>query len=419
MASFWKPWTWFGSGSQSLSRNEGLQISEPFIRPHEPSEPVNFDTAMQLSAFWAAARLWAETIASLPVKVQSLSGEEWVDDKQSDLTGLLNGRVNRYQNAVEFFETFVLNHVVFGNGYALKIHSGNRLVGLLPMNSGQVQTELLKDGSVVHYYHHDGGVIAYPEEKVWHWKMFGNGIVGLSPLGYARNAVSVGLAGDRRISQVFKNAGKPSGVLTIDGTLNGEQRKLIKERFNTLVSGDTDTLMVLEASMKFQPISMNPTDIQLLDSRRFQVEDVARFMDVPSVLINDTASTSSWGSGISEIMRGWYKRSLRNRVNSLQESMKSLVPVEKRARTRIRHDFDDLLKLDKKERMEANRAGIQSAIVTPNEARREEDLAPMPGGDQLYANAAVLPLEGRQPPTSAQAAQTAEEEDDEVQAPSD
>jgi HK97 family phage portal protein len=208
--------------------------------------------------------------------------------------------------------------------------------------------------------------------------------------------VSVGLAGDRRIGQVFKNAGKPSGVLTIDGTLKDDQRQLVRQRFKDLTEGGTDTLMVLEGSMKFQPISMNPTDIQLLDSRRFQVEDVARFMDVPSVLINDTAGTTAWGSGISEIMRGWYKRSLRNRVNSLAESMRqNLLPDGRKVNMRIMYDFDDLLRLDKKERMESNRAGINAGIITPNEARMDEDLPPMEGGDILYANGAIVPLAGR------------------------
>jgi HK97 family phage portal protein len=226
--------------------------------------------------------------------------------------------------------------------------------------------------------------------------MFGNGVVGLSPLSYARNSISVGLSGDKRISQVYQNAGKPSGVLTIDSTLTDDQRSRVRERFKHLTEGKTDTLMVLEAAMKFQPISMNPTDIQLLDTRRFQVEDIARFMDVPSVLINDTAGTTAWGSGIGQIMRGWYKRSLRNRVRSLQESMRaSLIPAGQRNRTRIAHDFDDLLKLDKGERMEANQKAINSGVITPNEARQEEDLPPLDGGDLLYANGAILPLAGR------------------------
>jgi len=396
MRSLFRPWTWFGLGSRSLSRQKGVQFIEPTERTGEQLEPVTFDTAMQLSAFWAAARLWAETIASLPIKIEQMVDGNWTQRDNTDLNILLNGRVNRYQNRVEFFETFVLNHVVFGNAYALKIKSGERLAGLTCLNSGQVETELLKDGTVVYHYHHDGGVVTYASENIWHWKMFGNGIVGLAPLAYARNAVSVGLAGDRRIGQVFKNAGKPSGVLTIDGTLKDEQRQLVRQRFKDLTEGGTDTLMVLEASMKFQPISMNPTDIQLLDSRRFQVEDVARFMDVPSVLINDTAGTTAWGSGISEIMRGWYKRSLRNRVNSLAESMRqNLLPDGERASMRVVHDFDDVLRLDKKERMESNRAGINAGIITPNEARRDEDLPPMEGGDILYANGAIVPLADR------------------------
>lgn len=397
MKSLFRPWTWFGLGSRSLSKQEGVQFIEPTDRAGEQLEPVTFDTAMQLSAFWASARLWAETIASLPVHIERWNGEQWQRQDLLDLSILLNGRVNRYQNRVEFFETFVLNHVVFGNAYAQKVYSGDRLVGLNCLNAGQVEVELLKDGSVVYHYHHDGGVITYSSESIWHWKMFGNGIVGLAPLAYARNAVSVGLAGDRRIGQVFKNAGKPSGVLTIDGTLKDDQRQLIRKRFKDLTEGGTDTLMVLEASMKFQPISMNPTDIQLLDSRRFQVEDVARFMDVPSVLINDTAGTTAWGSGISEIMRGWYKRSLRNRVNSLSESMRQeLLPAGQRQNMRVVYDFDDLLRLDKKERMESNRAGINAGIITPNEARLGEDLPPLEGGDILYANGAITPLAGRE-----------------------
>jgi len=397
MRSLFRPWTWFGLGSRSLSRQKGVQFIEPTERTGEQLEPVTFDTAMQLSAFWAAARLWAETIASLPVMIEEWNGERWTVRDDSDLSILLKKRINRYQNRVEFFETFVLNHVVFGNAYAHKIYSNGRLVGLMPLNSGQVEVELLKDGTIVYHYHYDGGVVTYAAENIWHWKMFGNSIVGLSPLAYARNAVSVGLAGDRRIGQVFKNAGKPSGVLTIDGTLKDDQRQLVRQRFKDLTEGGTDTLMVLEASMKFQPISMNPTDIQLLDSRRFQVEDVARFMDVPSVLINDTAGTTAWGSGISEIMRGWYKRSLRNRVNSLSESMKQhLLPEGKRQNMRVTYDFDDLLRLDKRERMESNRAGINAGIITPNEARRDEGLPPMEGGEILYANGAIVPLSGRE-----------------------
>src|SRR6056297_242213 len=198
MKSLFRPWTWFGLGSRSLSKQEGVQFIEPTERTGEQLEPVTFDTAMQLSAFWAAARLWAETIASLPVHIEEWVDGQWQRQDLLDLSILLNGRVNRYQNRVEFFETFVLNHVVFGNAYALKVYSGNRLVGLNCLNSGQVEVELLKDGSVVYHYHHDGGVITYSSENIWHWKMFGNGIIGLAPLAYARNSVSVGLAGDRR-----------------------------------------------------------------------------------------------------------------------------------------------------------------------------------------------------------------------------
>lgn len=408
-----KPWTWFGS--RTLSRDEGVQVGEPLTRPAAASEPVNFDTAMQLSAFWAAVRLWSETIASLPVTVEIERAGEWKPDTNGDLYKVLKSKPNRYQNTIEFIEMMVMNHVCFGNAYALKIKSpSGRLIGLLPVSAGQVVPELLKDGTLVYNYYHDGGVDVISGDNIWHWKMYGNGIIGLSPLSYARNSISVGLAGDKRIGQVYRNAGKPSGVLNIDGTLKPDQRKAIRENFRDLVEGPTDTLMVLEAAMKFQPISMNPTELQLLDTRRFQVEDVARFMDVPSVLINDTQGTTAWGSSVDTIMRGWYKRSLRNRVNSFAESMRcNLIPVETRHRTRVVFDFDDLLQMDRGERMAAHQKAIQSAVMTPNEAREEEGLPNMPGGDTLYANGAIVPLEGRSPTGAAPNARVDLIEDDE------
>lgn len=392
--SLLNPLGWFGTGrSGTLQRREGKQIDGPLSRASEPVAPVSFDTAMQLSSFWAAARLWSEVMSSLPVRMETLSGDEWQVDRQSDLARLFSGKVNRYQNCIEFFETFCLNFAVFSNAYALKIKSGDRIVGLLPLNSGQVQAELMSDGSVVYEYFTNQGVSVYAESSIWHWKAFGNSITGLSAIEFARNSIAIGLQGDKRIGQVLKNAGKPSGILTIDSALTDEQRKRVKENFKDLTQGPNDDLMVLEAAMKYSTVSMSPGDIQLLESRRFQVEDIARFMDVPSVLINDTQNSTAWGTGIGEIIRGWYKKSVRHRVRSLQESMKcSLIPVEDRASTRFVHDFDDLLRLDKKERLEANQKGVNAAILTPNEARAEENLPPKEGGDELMINGSLVPI---------------------------
>ncbi len=397
--SLLNPANWFGSntGGGSLQRRTGAQFVEPLSSIGTPAAPVNFDTAMQLSAFWASARLWSEVISSIPCYAETWDGDRWVYDPDHFLNELFSGSVNRYQNRLEFFETFALNHVVYGNAYALiRRNDAGEVVGLLPLNTPQVQPELLRDESVVYHYYHENGVDILASENVWHWKMFGNGLVGLSPLGYARYSVGAGLAGDIRTSTLMKNASKPSGFLTIDRALTPEQREQVRESFKGLQERTGDSISVLEAGFDFKRVALSAADIQLLESRRFQVEDVARFMDVPSVLINDTQNSTAWGSGISEIIRGWYKKSVRHRVNSLQASMvSSLVPFTQQRRTRIRHDFSDLLKMDRKERIETNAQAIQTAQMTPAQAI-EDDGRKAPDDEKLnryYFNSSIVSVD--------------------------
>lgn len=397
--SLLNPANWFGSstGGGALQRRTGAQFVEPLSSIGRPAAPVNFDTAMQLSAFWASARLWAEVISSLPFRVEVWRNGMWESDNEHPLSLLFGGPINRYQNRIEFFETFALNHVVYGNAYALiERDDSGRVVGLLPLNTVQVQPELLTDGTLVYHYYQEQGVTVLAASNVWHWKMFGNGLVGLSPLGYARHSVGAGIAGDIRTSQLMRNASKPSGFLTIDKTLTPEQRQQVRTSFSSLQESTDDKIAVLEAGFDFKRVALSAADIQLLESRRFQVEDIARFMDVPSVLINDTQNSTAWGSGISEIIRGWYKKSVLHRGNSLELSLKSsLIPVTEQRTTRIKIDYSEFLKMDRKERVETNARAIQTAQMTPADAvvddGRQKPVDPKM--DRYYFNSSIVSVD--------------------------
>ena len=376
-----------------LSRRRGAQNPGPERYSSPAADPVTWDTAMQLSAWWAGTRLLSEVVASLPIHF-------WEEDRRgnritlsNDVTEVLQGKPNRYQTRYEFMETMMLNLVTRGNAYAIKQYVGTRLVGLLPIMSAQVETELLPDGTVVHHYYHDTGVTTYSAQSLWHLKLFGNGVVGLSPLAYARNSLGIAQAGENRTGQIFRNGGKPSGVLMIDKLLNKQQREQIKEKFRELREGNEDRLMVLEANMKYERISMSPEDIQLLESRRFSLEDLARFLGVPSVLINDTSGSTTWGSGVQQIIQGFYKLNLRPYFTRIESSIiDNLMPEADRRRAHCAFDFDALTKLDRAQRAEANQKEINSATATPNELRREEGLPPIDGGDQLFINSTLIPL---------------------------
>jgi HK97 family phage portal protein len=391
----------------------GLQAGEPQESSGPLVAPVTFSTAMQVSAFWAAARLWSETISTLPPLFYA--------DKEKEkpviagmLPELFSGKINRYQTKTEFFQTFILNLVVHGNAYALKQFVGNRLVGLIPLMTAQVETKLLADGSIVHCYYQNSDVQVYAADSVWHCKLFGNGIIGLSPLAHGAKSVGIAIAAENRAGLTYKNGGKPTGVLTIDNVLKDEQRKQIKREFQGLREGNTDELMVLEAGLKYTTVSLSPEQVQLLESRQFQIADIARFMGVPSVLINDTSGTTVWGSGIEQIINGWYKLNLRPMLQYVEESMDmNLQPVGSE-RLYSELNMNELLRHDLEVRMKANQTAINSGQMTCNEARADEGRKPLPGGDVLLINGNMMPvaMAGKQPATKPNPANAPSQEED-------
>lgn len=383
---------WF-AGIRGLVRRAGGQRGVPGGGSPEIAAPVTFDTAMQVSSWWAGVRLIAETVASLPlVMYRYENGRRTVADRHP-LWRVLAKRPNRYQTKVEFFETVMLNLVCHGNAYCKIQRSAGQVIGLLPLMTAQVETRLLSDGSVIHLYSHDDGIDVMAHESVWHLKLLGNGIIGLSPMDHARNALGIAQAAEMRVSKLYRNGGKPTGILTIDKLLTPDQRAQVKANFAELSEGNNDELMVLEAGFAYSQVSLSPQDMELLSTRRFQIEDVARFLGVPSVLINDTAGSTTWGSGIQQIIEGWYKLGLRAYLEKIEGSaMLHLLSEADQRLYEIEFDFDALLRADPTARYAAHASAINTGQKTPNEARAAEGEPPLPGGDVLLVQGALVPI---------------------------
>lgn len=379
---------------QGLERREGLQVSGPLTRSRAPSTNVNFENAMQVSAFWACVKLLAETIASMPIRAYRTQGASRVEDRNFPLWRTLNYAPNRFQTKQEFFETVALNLVTTGNTYcAIERTTRGGIVSLIPLMSGQMRPVLEPDGSIVyHYTASDGTLRVYAAESIWHVKLFGNGITGLSPLGYMAKSLGVAIDSDDRAATLAASGGKTNGVLMVDKLLTKDQRERIRENFADLTEGRTDQLFVLEANMSFERTSLSPQDMQLLETRKFQTEDVARFMGVPSVLINDHNGTTAWGSGIYQIIQGFYKLGLRPYLERFEASIKRhLMTRREWDQYDIEFDFDALLRADLATRMEANNKAINSGQMTPNEARKDEGREPQTGGERIYLNSTLVP----------------------------
>jgi HK97 family phage portal protein len=260
--------------------------------------------------------------------------------------------------------------------------------------SADMEVTLLRDGSVVYEYQNDSSVSVYSEASIWHLKLFGNGIIGLSPLAYQRNTLGIAQAAESAVNKIYRNGAKPSGVLTMDKFLNQEQRELVREKFYSLATGSEDRLMVLEGGMKFDAISLSPQDIELLESRRFQISEICRWYGVPSVMVNDTTGSTVWGSGIEQIVSGFYKLTLRPIIEKIEASILAnlMTPSEARKYT-VEFDFNALTRSDLKTRYESYRVGIYGGFITPNEVRLMEGLPTKEGGDSLFMQGANMRLE--------------------------
>ena len=390
MNPFYTLGSWIQGG---LRRLLGIQSGSPPLSTDDVADTVTFDSAMQLSAVWACVKLLAETVASLPVNIYKVGENGRKLDKNHELTQLFNGKVNRYQTKVEFFETLVLNLIINGNSYCMIQRMGGRIMGLMPLMASQMRVVLMEDGSLTYEYYTDSGVSVFSEKSIWHLKLMGNGTIGLSPLDHQRRTLGIAQAAENAVTKIYRNGGKPSGVLTIDKWLTPEQRQQVRDKFYNLANGNQDRLMVLEGGTKYESISLSPQDIELLASRQFQISEICRWYGVPSVMVNDTASTTVWGSGIEQIVAGFYKLTLRPILEKIEASiLANLMDANEAARREVEFDFNALTRGDLKSRYEAYRIGIHGGFLKPNEARQKEGMEDAEGGDQLFIQGATVPI---------------------------
>ena len=389
--AFWQNlFTWFGGSTQ---RNEGIQITGPATYDEAAAVDVTEDSAMQISAVWACVKLLAETVASLPVNTykKTPNGRELAPDFW--FAQLMSRKPNRYQTRVEFFETLMLNLALHGNAYCKIVRVGGKIRSLLPIMSSQVEPMLLPDGSVVYQYQSDGGMEVYSSESIWHVKLYGNGIIGKSPIAFGRNMIGVAQAAEKTVTKIYTNGGKRSGVLSIDRLLTPEQRQAVRDNFSTLTTGTSERLLVLENGMKFDPISMSPQDIELLASRKYQLEEICRWFGVPSVLVNDTSGSTTWGSGVEQLVSGFYKLNLRPYLERIENSVScNLFSANEAKEYEFEFDFEGLLRSDFKSRLEAYRTAVAGTIMTPNEVRKLEGLPLVEGGDMLLSQVNMAPI---------------------------
>lgn len=383
---------WFGWGG-ALSEHSGEQFAQPATTLNEGVANIGADGALQLDAVWACIERRATTIASLPYFAYEQVNGEKVLARTSRLYGLLHESPNSRMTPFEFWRAMMMNHDLRGNAYARIDRVAGEAVALWPMPADQVMPYVLDDGSMVYKYSIDGDVAFLADSSVLHLKNLGNGTVGLAKLEFMRSTTDEMAKAQAGATKMFGNSGKPTGVLMIDAVLSPAQREAVRANYGELASGSTSRLAVLEANMKYQQLSLSPQDQQLLETRKFGIEQICRWFDVPPVLIHHS-NVTTWGSGVEQIIDGFHKFTIRPMLVSIEQAVRKRVMTPKqRANMVAEFSLDALLRGNAKDRAEIAAKKVQNGLATRNEMRQLENEKPLPGGDVLTAQTNLVPLE--------------------------
>lgn len=390
---------WFGRFG-AIGEGAGVQSPVPGASLVDNVANVGVDGALQISTVWACIDRRATILASLPFFVyKSVDGKRELA-RTSRLFELLHDSPNPRMTPFEFWRAMVLNHDLRGNAYARIDRDANgEALAMWPMPADQVEVTVLPDGEVVYQYTYDNDVAVLASSSVLHIKNLGNGTTGMAKLEFMRPATDEVAKSQAAASKVFATGGKPTGILMIDKVLSPEQRNSIRASFQGLVEGATSRLLVLEANMKYQQVSMSPEDQELLATRHFGVEELCRWLDVPPVLVHHS-NVTAWGTGIFEIKDGFYTLALAPLCVNIQQAVRKRVMTSRqRASMTAEFSMDAMLRASIKDRYEIYAKAAQNGLKTRNECRQLENDPPVPGGDDLTVQSNLLPIAllGKQP----------------------
>ena len=386
---------WFGRGG-ALAERIGAQSTAPSTALVSDTANIGADGALQISAVWACVDRRATVIASLPFFAYTTQANGMKElARESRLYSLLHESPNSRMTPFDFWRAMVLNHDLRGNAYArIERDNSGEATALWPMPADQVQPVVLDDGDMVYQYQIDSDVAVLAASNVLHLKGLGNGTVGLAKLEFMRATTDESAKAQASASKIFGNGGKPTGVLMLDKVLSKEQRQALGERFAEMTQGNVSRLYVLEAAMRYQQLSISPEDQQLLETRRFSVEEICRWFDVPPVLVHHS-NVTTWGSGVEQILMGFHKFTVRPMLVSIEQAVKKrvLTPRQRTSMT-VEFNFEALLRGDPAARATYYSTGLQNGYLTRNEVRQLENLprSNEPQADQLTAQTNLVPL---------------------------
>jgi HK97 family phage portal protein len=360
---------------------------------------VSIENALNLSAWWSCVRLHAGVMGTLPIKFyERLPNDDRRQVTDHPIADLVGSSPNADQTTQEFWGGLGASLCGLGNAYAEKRFIGDRTVALepLPINTGP-DRKRNRAGELEYRYVDRGKEEWLPRDKVFHIRQFafGKSDMGMSPLQAARQSLGITLATEEAAGKTFAQGMRASGFFT-GPKLGKEQREDFTRTFiDPLIGNDAQAHYgILENGFEFKPVNIPPKDAEMLLSRRFNVEEICRFMGTPPILVGHAGEGQTmWGSGVEGIINAWLTLGLDAFLSTTEKSINRwlLSPADRR-KYYAEIDRDAMLRADITAKGEFLSKMIQNAQMTPNEGRKKANRSALPGGDILLINSTLVPL---------------------------
>lgn len=355
---------------------------------------VNERTAMQTTAVYACVRILAEAVASLPLHTYKYNknGKEKAIDHP--LYYLLHDEPNPEMTSFVFRETLMSHLLLWGNAYAQIIRNGKgEVIAIYPLMPDRMRVDRTKNGDLFYEYQTDKGNVTLSRWEVMHIPGLGfDGLIGYSPIAMAKNAIGMAIATEEYGATFFSNGANPGGVLEHPGVVKDPKR--VRESWNSVYQGSKNAhkIAVLEEGMKFKSIGIPPEQAQFLETRKFQINEIARIFRIPPHMIGDLEKSSF--SNIEQQSLEFVKYTLDPWVIRWEQAMqKALLSKAEKKKYFIKLNVDGLLRGDYASRMQGYAIGIQNGFLSPNDVRELENMNTTPHGDVYLVNGNMLKLE--------------------------
>ena len=366
---------------------------------------VNERSAMQMTAVYSCVRILSEAVASLPLHFY-MYDENGSKKKaiEHPLYFLLHDEPNPEMTSFVFRETLMTHLLLWGNAYAQIIRNGKgEIIALYPLMPDRMTVNRDEKGRLYYEYltHNDDvqinkdTVVKLNSTDVLHIPGLGfDGLVGYSPIAMAKNAIGLSIAAEEYGSKFYANGAAPSGVLEHPGTLKDPTK--VRESWTQTFGGSHNShkVAVLEEGMKYTPISISPNEAQFLETRKFQINEIARIFRVPPHMVGDLEKSSF--SNIEQQSLEFVKYTLDPWVSRWEQAMvRSLLSKDDKKKYFIKFNVDGLLRGDYQSRMNGYSIGIQNGFMSPNDVRELENLDLIPdeeGGNTYMVNGNMMPI---------------------------